>query len=315
MLRILRFSLLAMALATSPLVSDDYLLRAILRDGAGRRAARMLQPPPPPGGGSGGGPPGGGGGPPGGGGGGGMSSLAPGAVSSSTCTSSTCTTAGGGNYISRNLTLDSATGVFSGSLTTNVCPNHAAAYHYSGVLDARVPAATARCQTWTLPVSGYVAGTPTAAPLRSAIGFTISGGEHIYGPMDAGFTLGQVTTTNCGSCPAGTDTRFCAALIEKACGTAALKGNTSESMHMLCVPPPPRSHPPLALALIKAPSFTVSPSCSPAHSCTPPQALRLRRARGLPQPRGPRLRVQRRRGGALCPRCAPARRARRVRPV
>jgi hypothetical protein len=123
--------------------------------------------------------------------------------------------------------------VFSGSLTTNGCPNHAGAYQYNGVLDARVPAASASCQTWTLPVSGYVAGAAKAAPLRSSIGYTISGGEAIYGPMDAGFTLGQVTTTSCGSCPAGTDTRFCAAYIERACGTAALRGNTSASMHML----------------------------------------------------------------------------------
>ena len=184
-----------------------------------------MQPgPPPP---QGGGPPGG----PGGGGGGG--GLAPGAVSSTTCPAFTCTTAGGGNYITRSLTLNPATGVFSGSLTTNACPNHAASYQYSGVLDAKVPAATATCQTWTLPVTGYAAGTPTAAPLRMSIGYTISGGEAIYGPMDAGFTLGQVTTTNCGSCPAGTDTRFCGAYIERACGTAALKGNTTSSMHML----------------------------------------------------------------------------------
>jgi hypothetical protein len=135
--------------------------------------------------------------------------------------------------MSRSLTLNTATGVFSGSLTTNACPNHAGAYEYGGVRDARVPAPATACQTWTLPVSGYVAGVPTAAPLRSAIGYAISGGEAIYGPMDAGFTLGQVTTTNCGSCPAGTDTRFCAAYIERACGTAALKGNTSASMHML----------------------------------------------------------------------------------
>ena len=223
MLKLLLLTLLpAVATAETPLLSDDYLLHALLHEGVARRA-RALQP--------GGGPPPGGGG--GGGGGGPGSSLAPGAVSSTTCPAYTCTTAGGGNYMTRSLTLNTATGVFSGSLTTNGCPNHAGAYQYSGVLDARVPAASASCQTWTLPVSGYVAGVATAAPLRSSIGYTISGGEAIYGPMDAGFTLGQVTTTSCGSCPAGTDTRFCAAYIERACGTAALKGNTSASMHML----------------------------------------------------------------------------------
>jgi hypothetical protein len=142
---------------------------------------------------------------------------------------------GGGNYCVRNLTLNTDTGVFSGSLVTNACPNHAGAYEYGGVRDANVPAASASCQKWTLPVAAYVAsaGSPKAAPLRLGIGYTISGGETIYGPMDAGFTAGQVCTVAHGTCPAGTDTRMCGALIERACGTAQLKGNTSASMHML----------------------------------------------------------------------------------
>jgi hypothetical protein len=218
---------------TTCYVSDERLLRALVHSSRAA-AARHLQPPaggggggpPPPGGGGAGGPPGGGGGGPGGGG------LAPGAVAATSCGTAACTTDGGGNYISRSLTLDTSNGIFSGSLTTNGCPNHAGAYQYQGVKDLRVFASAASCQTWTLPVTGYAA-LPKAAPLRGSIGYTISGGESLYGPMDAGFTLGQVCTTPVGTAPAGTDTRFAGALIERACGTANLKGNTSASMHML----------------------------------------------------------------------------------
>ena len=192
------------------LVSDDFLLRVLLRTGLERAAARNLQP--------------------GGGGGGGVTT--PGAVAASSCGSGTCTTSGGGNYMTRNLILDTSTGIFSGSLTTNACPNHAGAYQYGGIKDAKINAATATCQTWTLPVNAYTT-FPKASPLRGAIGYTISGGEVIYGPMDAGFTTGQVCTTAIGTCPLGTDTRFCGALLEKACGTAGLKGSTTVTAHML----------------------------------------------------------------------------------
>jgi len=88
--------------------------------------------------------------------------------------------------------LDTTTGIFTGSITTNQCPNHAGAYQFNGVKDNLVGAATASCITFTVPVSGY--SGPKAAPLLNGIGYTISGGEVLYGPMDAGFTVGQVTT-------------------------------------------------------------------------------------------------------------------------
>ena len=219
MLFVLIFSSLLFARAT--LLSDEHVMRALLNNGRRAAHARSLQPPgpPPPGGGGGGGPPGGG--------------LAPGATSDTTCTSSTCTTTGGGNFHNLSLTYSSSTGVFSGALVTNTCPNHASAYKYHNVQDLNVGAASASCQKFTLPVTAYTAGTLTATPLRDAIGYTISGGELIYGPMDAGFSLGQVCTNGIGTCPAGTDTRMCGALQEKICGTANLKGNTTASMHML----------------------------------------------------------------------------------
>ena len=101
-------------------------------------------------------------------------------TAATTCTSSKCTTLGGGNYCSRSLTLNTATGVFSGSMTTNQCPNHAGAYQYGGVKDDLVGAAAASCVTYTVPSAGYTT-SPKAAPLRGVIGYTISGGEQIYG--------------------------------------------------------------------------------------------------------------------------------------
>ena len=50
--------------------------------------------------------------------------------------------------------------------------------------------ACVQCYQTTLPASGYTGGA-TAAPLRGAVGYTLAG-VNIYGPMDAGFTAGQV---------------------------------------------------------------------------------------------------------------------------
>ena len=51
--------------------------------------------------------------------------------------------------------------------------------------------------------------------------------------MDNGFKVGDITTNTCGTCPSGTDTRFCGAFLEAQCGTANLKGATTATMHML----------------------------------------------------------------------------------
>ncbi len=159
--------LLATALFTSvnaeTLISDEFLLRVLLKTGAASQArndaARRLVNGPP----------------------GAGVVTTPGAVAATTCIG-TCTKTGGvnsGNYMTRTLTQDSK-GIFSGTLTTNACPNHAGSYQYGGVTDAKVSASTAVCQTWTLPVTGYTT-FPIAAPLRGSIGYTISGGESIYG--------------------------------------------------------------------------------------------------------------------------------------
>jgi len=167
------FSLCFVRVFTSEiLLSDDYVFRSLMARSYQVRAARALQPP--------------------GGGSGTSTTSVPGTATATTCTSSTCTTSGGGNYCTRSLTLDTTTGIFTGSITTNQCPNHAGAYQFNGVKDNLVGAATASCITFTVPVSGY--SGPKAAPLLNGFGYTISGGEVLYGPMDAGFTVGQVTT-------------------------------------------------------------------------------------------------------------------------
>ena len=214
----------------STLVSDEWAMSVLLHS---QRTLlpheRRLQNPPPPGGG--------GGGPPPGGGGGGGAALPDGASVSTSCPSSKCertSTSVSGNYMSRtNLTYDSSTGKFSGTLITNGCPNHVGAYHFDGVYDKNVPVSSAVCISQTIPASSKYTTLPLATPLRGVIGVTISGGEHLYGPMDAGFTVGQVCTESRGVCPGGTDTLMCAAWHEKVCGTKNLKGQTSTTMHML----------------------------------------------------------------------------------
>ncbi len=212
----------------STLVSDEWAMSVLLHS---QRALlsheRRLQNPPPPGGGGGGGGP-----PPGGG-----SALPDGASISTSCPSSPCertSTSVSGNYMSRTgLTYDSSTGKFSGTLITNGCPNHVGAYQFDGIYDKNVPVSSAVCISQTIPASSKYTTLPLATPLRGVIGVTISGGEHLYGPMDAGFTVGQVCTDSRGVCPGGTDTLMCAAWHEKVCGTKNLKGQTSTTMHML----------------------------------------------------------------------------------
>jgi len=163
--------------AARALVSDEWAVRHLLNAGHASATARRLQPGP-----GGGGPPGGGGGAP----------TTSGAATSTACGTSACTTLGGGNFMSRaSLTWSTATGTFSGSFVTNGCPNHKGAYEFNGVRDALVPASGSSCIQQTMPAPAY-ATTPAAAPLRSVIGYSISGGENLYGPMDAGFTLSQV---------------------------------------------------------------------------------------------------------------------------
>ena len=226
LLLLLLFLVNVVVLTSAALVSDEYAMNVLMHNQRQISYARRLQGPPPPPGGGGVGPPGGG------------SQLPPGASTSTLCGNAVCNrdaSSISGNFMSRSgLLFDSSTGKFSGTLVTNGCPNHISAYHFNGVFDANVPVSTAQCISQTLPATGYDSlSLPKAAPLRGVIGVTISGGEHLYGPMDAGFTVGQVCTNTRGICPGGTDTLMCAAWHEAVCGTKNLKGSTSSTMHML----------------------------------------------------------------------------------
>lgn len=145
-----------------------------------------------------------GGGPPGGGANVGVSGS--GSSASTTCsqTSGACTT----NFVDHSLTYDGNTGRLSGSITTNLCPSHTTPM-----------SAEASCETQTIPDPAFpVASSPQAAPLLGRIGLTLKEGNNVYGPLDAGFTDGQVCTG--GTCDGGSDLTVCENQLIYQCGEA-----------------------------------------------------------------------------------------------
>ena len=48
---------------------------------------------------------------------------------------------------------------------------------------------------------------------------SLSGGVNIYGPFEAGFTLGQACNNNKGECAAGSDVATCEAQLKYQCGS------------------------------------------------------------------------------------------------
>ena len=94
-----------------------------------------------------------------------------------TITSGACSTAGSSNYINRTLSYNTATGIFSGSIITNLCPNKQSNY-FSGVLRAGV-GSTAQCVKQIFPAKTYT--FPAAAPLRGVVAYSMSGGASVYG--------------------------------------------------------------------------------------------------------------------------------------
>jgi hypothetical protein len=160
------------------------------------------------------------GGPPGGGGGaaGGFNFLASGQVlATGQCGTAACAKDGSGTFVHRALTFNASTGVFAGSILTNSCPADPGQYTLDGILTSKA-APRAQCTNQTLPAPLFRGPFPQAAPLRGRVGLTLRG-THIYGPFDAGFSVGQVCDNGIGSCPAGTDVAMCEAAVERACGT------------------------------------------------------------------------------------------------
>lgn len=135
------------------------------------------------------------------------------AASATSCTAVTgsCAKDGSSNYISRSLTYDTNTGIFTGSIVTNICPDFA--YGVYPGLTQTYGAAMPSCSSFSFP---SVSGTPKAASLRGAVGYSFNGGVNIYGPMDNGFVNGQVCA---GTCDAGTDVMVCSQYLQNQCGS------------------------------------------------------------------------------------------------
>lgn len=154
------------------------------------------QPPPPP--------------PNGGAGGGAMPAISvPGQSSSTACTSyTTCGTDGTKNYFSSSMSYNTSTGIFSGSITTNLCPDM-----------KTLATSTPSCVTQTFPAPGYaIANLPKSVPLRGIIAYTARSGVSIYGSFEAGFSLGQACKNSKGSCASGLDLEVCEYKLIKDCG-------------------------------------------------------------------------------------------------
>ena len=206
--------LLALVPSVSSLVSDDFAMHALMTHSRRVRRDIALSPEDHP-----------------------LRALTTvtGSVTSTSCSSNTCTSTGAGSYCTHSLTYSTTTGIFTGTMITNNCPSHASAFKYNGVVDANVAATASKmasCQSYTVPQSAYtVTTTAKKIPLRSGLGLTVTG-EIIYAAMDAGFTVGQACTESRGMCPAGSDAYMCNAIFDKYCGTSAMMGNTSSTMHM-----------------------------------------------------------------------------------
>lgn len=157
--------------------------------------------------------------PPAGGGGGSISGQA----TSTSCSTTTCASNGSSNSHSLSLTYNTTTGIFSGTLTTNGCCNYQRTYN--GV--AASYSASGTCITQTFPAPAYTS-TPVAAPLLSNIGYTLNG-VNVYGPFEAGFSLGSACTVSAGASDAGVDVVAAEQEIYYQCTNA---GGTTTQMFM-----------------------------------------------------------------------------------
>jgi hypothetical protein len=113
---------------------------------------------------------------------------------------SKCETDGSTNFYESKLTYNSKSGIFSGTLKMNQCPQS----KFGIRIDNGSPSmmgAQSTCGTQTFPDAGFNDPNVTyPAPLRGALGYS-KYGVNIYGPYEAGFTAGQVCSL--GTCSAG----------------------------------------------------------------------------------------------------------------
>jgi hypothetical protein len=133
-------------------------------------------------------------------------------------TSTVCSTDGSSNFSIDRLTYDTSTGIFSGSLVTNQCPEHAFGPKMGSMSGGG--RFTGQCIEQQFPAPAFTADKlPAAAPLRGRVGLSLHG-VNIYGPMEAGFSAGQACTRGYGSCDGGVDLNTCENELEQECGTA-----------------------------------------------------------------------------------------------
>lgn len=130
---------------------------------------------------------------------------------------SRCALDGSDNYHDISLSYDAQTGIFSGTVKSNLCSND----HYGYCAECDPPGYkdhqhTAECVSQTFPSHTG----PSAAPLRGRIGLTRAG-VNIYGPEEAGFGIGRTPkpcTDGTGTCPPGLDVPTCEDSLTTTCG-------------------------------------------------------------------------------------------------
>jgi len=107
-----------------------------------------------------------------------------------------CTTIS--NYVCKALSYSSSTGRFTGTITTNGCPNY-----------TPVGSPTGTCTTATIPsVSAGSDGKPVALAFGGEVAYLLNG-QLMYGSVEQGISCTDVTTGKTGTCAKGTDVWTC----------------------------------------------------------------------------------------------------------
>lgn len=112
-------------------------------------------------------------------------------MSSCTAPSSGKCSASTDNYICKALTYSTSTGLFSGTIVTNTCPNY---------VPTGSPSAT--CASYTIP---SITTTPSALAFGGQLGFLLNG-QLLYGSIEMGISC---TTDTTGTCASGLDVATC----------------------------------------------------------------------------------------------------------
>lgn len=125
-----------------------------------------------------------------------------------------CPNDGSGNFIQYiDVTFDTQTGMWSGSILSNQCGDHEQGWYNGEYLAAATP--TAECTLWEFPTTDY----PAAGSLLGALGVTVSGGISVNNPFEGGFQTGLACEQDdVGDCDAGVDVVTCFSELAQECG-------------------------------------------------------------------------------------------------